>query len=280
MSDYLIVIPARRGAKRLPDKPLRLLAGRPLIAHVVAQAKRCQGARVVLATDDPAVAAAAGEVEWVLTDPHLQTGSDRVAMAVRALDVSPETVVVNLQGDEPFAPPEAPHALVRLLLDSGCPVATLACPVVEARELFDPNCVKVVLDRRGRALYFSRAPIPWARDHFPHDQLSLPAEGRWLRHIGIYAYRAEFLARFAAEPPLRWSGSKPSSSCASSRRARTSPSAYGPPPGRRAWIPKPISLAPRRSSTRHAVSRAKSVVRLFARLLQSEMRARCPVPRC
>lgn len=201
MSDYLIVIPARRGAKRLPDKPLRLLAGRPLIAHVVAQAKRCQGARVVLATDDPAVAAAAGEVEWVLTDPHLQTGSDRVAMAVRALDVSPETVVVNLQGDEPFAPPEAPLALVRLLLDSGCPVATLACPVVEARELFDPNCVKVVLDRRGRALYFSRAPIPWARDHFPHDQLSLPAEGRWLRHIGIYAYRAGFLARFAAEPP-------------------------------------------------------------------------------
>lgn len=200
MSDYLIVIPARRGAKRLPDKPLRALAGRPLIAHVVERARRCKGARVVLATDDPAVAAAAGEVEWVLTDPALPTGSDRIAVAVRQLGVPEDTVVVNLQGDEPFAPPAAPPLLVRHLKASGSEAATLARPIADARELFDPDCVKVVVDGRGRALYFSRAPIPWARDHFPHDQLRLPETGRWLRHIGIYAYRAGFLARFAEWP--------------------------------------------------------------------------------
>lgn len=201
MRDYLILIPARRAATRLPDKPLRLLGGRPLIAHVVERARRCPGARVVLAVDDPAVAAAAGSVEWVPTDPALPSGSDRVAAAVAALGLPEETIVVNLQGDEPFAPPEAPPRLAALLAESDCPVATLARPIASGPEIFDPDCVKVVCDRRGRALYFSRAPIPWAREAFAHDQLRVPEPGLWLRHIGIYAYRAGFLARFARLPP-------------------------------------------------------------------------------
>lgn len=200
MSDYVILIPARRAATRLPDKPLRPLAGRALIAHVVERARRCLGARVVLAVDDPAVAEAAGEVEWVLTDPSLPSGSDRIAAAAQALGLDAETIVVNLQGDEPFAPPEAPPRLAGLLRESGCAVATLARPIKRAQEIFDPDCVKVVCDRNGRALYFSRAPIPWARDHFAHDQLRIPEGGLWLRHIGIYAYRAGFLAAFARLP--------------------------------------------------------------------------------
>lgn len=203
MIPFVIAIPARRAATRLPDKPLRLLGGRPLIAHVVERARAAGASRVILAADDPAIAAAAGAVEWVPTDPSLPSGSDRIAAAVAILGLPPETIVINLQGDEPFAPPEAPARLAALLASSDCAAATLARPITAAQELFDPACVKVVTGERGEALYFSRAPIPWARDAFAHDQLSLPPQGGWLRHIGIYAYRAGFLARYAALPPAR-----------------------------------------------------------------------------
>ena len=117
---------------------------------------------------------------------------------------SDDTVVVNLQGDEPFAPPQGIRAVAELLVSSGAPMSTLATPVADSEALFDPNTVKVVRRDDGDALYFSRAPLPWARDAFARDRGTLPAgDDSWLRHIGIYGYRAGFLRKFAAMPPGR-----------------------------------------------------------------------------
>jgi 3-deoxy-manno-octulosonate cytidylyltransferase (CMP-KDO synthetase) len=129
-----------------------------------------------------------------------------LAECARIAGWSDDTVVVNLQGDEPFAPPEGIRAVASVLLDSGAPMATLATPITAVEEIFDPNVVKLVRRADGRALYFSRAPLPWARDAFASSRDALPssaAAGAWLRHIGIYAYRNGFLQAFTALPPGR-----------------------------------------------------------------------------
>lgn len=198
----VLAIPARFGASRLPGKPLRLLAGRPLIAHVIDRARLLDGVEVVVATDDQRIADVVRSegADFVLTRPDHATGSDRLAEVADLLAWPDDTIVVNLQGDEPLMPVSALRAVIDALrADPGAAAATLATPVTSAAEAFDPACVKVVCDRFNRALYFSRAPVPWARDAWASRRDSLP-DSPILRHLGLYAYRASTLRRFRALP--------------------------------------------------------------------------------
>lgn len=202
---FVVAIPARFASTRLPGKPLRLLAGVPLVRRVAERTRLAGAAQVWVATDDARIAAAVDGLDGVavaMTASDLASGTDRLAACAAIAGWSDETVVVNLQGDEPFAPAEGIRAVARLLVDSGAAMATLATPISQAGEVFDPNVVKLVRRTDGDALYFSRAPVPWHRDAFAAGH-ALPPDAPlpWLRHIGIYAYRAGFLRRFAAMPP-------------------------------------------------------------------------------
>jgi 3-deoxy-manno-octulosonate cytidylyltransferase (CMP-KDO synthetase) len=192
------VIPARYGSTRFPGKALALLGGRPLVAHVIENALRARRLdRVLVATDDERIARAAREAgaEAVMTPPELPSGSDRVAHVIETFARAGETcgVAVNIQGDEPFLPGEAIDRAVELLdADPEAAIATLAVPAA-AGDRANPNAVKVVLDVRGRALYFSRATIPFPRHTSPR--------ARWWKHVGLYAFRSEYLKRFVGLPP-------------------------------------------------------------------------------
>jgi 3-deoxy-manno-octulosonate cytidylyltransferase (CMP-KDO synthetase) len=184
------IIPARYRASRFPGKPLAAIAGRPMLAHVIEGARRAKRLREVwVATDDERIAAAAeaAGAPVVMTSPDHPTGTDRLAEAAARV---PDAIVVNVQGDEPLIEGFVIDAAVEALeADPGAVVSTVA-HALEPDALLDPNRVKVVLDRAGRALYFSRAPIP-------HRRADAPAP-RWLQHVGLYAYRREFLLRFVA----------------------------------------------------------------------------------
>jgi 3-deoxy-manno-octulosonate cytidylyltransferase (CMP-KDO synthetase) len=200
MSDprVAVVIPARYAATRFPGKLLAPLLGRPVIAHVIARARAATlPSRVIVATDDEriaAVAAAAG-AETRLTSPDLASGTDRVAEVATALDLE---ILVNLQGDEPCVPPAAiDRCAAPLIADMAVDMATLA-HIVDAEAAIDPNAVKVVIDRRSSALYFSRHPIPYIRERAV-GQASAPSAH--LRHIGIYAYRRDVLLSLARLEP-------------------------------------------------------------------------------
>lgn len=197
-----IAVPARFASTRLPGKPLRLIAGEPLIVHTLRRALACGADEVVLATDHAGIAdaAAALPVRVCMTPAGLATGSDRLAWCARHLAWPDDDQVVNLQGDEPLVPVAAIAKVVATLAADAAPVATLATPIHDATEAFDPNAVKVVLDGRRRALYFSRAPIPWQRDAFARDRGRLPAGAGLLRHLGLYGYRAGFLRSFPDLP--------------------------------------------------------------------------------
>ena len=199
---FIVAIPARYGSTRLPGKPLRLLGGEPLIVHVARRARDAGAAQVVVATDDARIVAAlaGSNIEVCLTRADHASGSDRLAECAATLGWADDAVIVNLQGDEPFAPAAGIDAVARALVEDGADMATLAAPIESAELWFDPNCVKVVRDLRGRALYFSRAPVPWARDALARDRSAIPAGVEVLRHIGIYAYRAGFLKAFARLP--------------------------------------------------------------------------------
>lgn len=206
MPGFVVAIPARYASTRLPGKPLRLLAGEPLILHVTRRALEAGATAVWIATDDQRIADALGnsEARIAMTSPDHASGSDRLAECARIAGWSDDTVVVNLQGDEPFAPAEGIRAVAQTLLGSEAEMATLATPITDAVSLFDPNVVKLVRRDNGDALYFSRAPVPWARDAFAADPETLPmGDNVWLRHIGIYAYRAGFLQRFTELPQGR-----------------------------------------------------------------------------
>ena len=197
---FTVVIPARHASSRLPGKPLRELAGKPMLQHVH-EVARCSGAaQVIVATDDARIEAAAQAfgADVCMTSPEHASGTDRLAEVVEQRGLTDDTLVVNLQGDEPLMPP----ALLRQVADNlaanpDAAIATLATPMVAAGEFFDPNVVKVVTDRAGFALYFSRAPIPWDRDLLCDDVRALPIGIVPLRHIGLYAYRAGYLRRYA-----------------------------------------------------------------------------------
>jgi 3-deoxy-manno-octulosonate cytidylyltransferase (CMP-KDO synthetase) len=201
---FHVVIPARFASTRLPGKPLRLLLGKPLLQHVLERARESQAERVVIATDDPRIAEAARGwgAEVVETSPAHPNGTSRLAEVVEQLGWDAAQTVVNLQGDEPQLPGEMIDQVAAALGERpDAQLATLAAPIHEARELFNPNVVKVVLRADGSASYFSRAPIPWVRDAFGAGPPShLPAGVPFLRHIGLYAYRAGTLGELARAP--------------------------------------------------------------------------------
>ena len=202
--DFVVAIPARYHSSRLPGKPLALIAGEPMVVHVARRALAAGAQQAWVATDDQRIADALAGLEGIkvaMTAAAHASGTDRLAECAAIAGWSNDTVVVNLQGDEPFAPAAGIVAVAAALVQQQTPMATLATPIADAPELFDTNVVKVVRDALGRALYFSRAPIPWPRDAFAADRSTLPAGNHWLRHIGIYAYRAGFLRQFAAMPP-------------------------------------------------------------------------------
>ena len=195
----LAVIPARYGSMRLPGKPLKDIGGQPMIAHVI---DRVRSARlvneVIVATDDERIAAAVHAVgaRAVITSPELQSGTDRIAAAVR--DRSDATIIVNVQGDEPLLPAAMVDQAVKLLLDHRDVYAgTLVKRITSATELHNPSVPKVVLGNSRQCLYFSRSPIPYLRDVAETDWL---ARGEFYRHIGLYVFRKDFLLTYAALP--------------------------------------------------------------------------------
>lgn len=200
------MIPARLASSRLPGKVLADLGGRPLLEHVHHRALESGAETVVVATDHREVADVAERfgAQVMMTSAAHESGTDRIAEAAQRLGLAPETVVVNLQGDEPEMPPAAIAAVAQALAAApDAAIATLALPIQTVAEFTDPNVVKVVTDTGGRALYFSRAPVPWPRDLAPAavagDLGTLPDPAP-RRHVGLYGYRVEALMRFAALP--------------------------------------------------------------------------------
>lgn len=200
--DFVVAIPARYASSRLPGKPLRLIGGDPLILHVARRAAQAGAREVWVATDDSRIADALADsgVQVAMTSMSHASGTDRLAECARIAGWSDDTIVVNLQGDEPFAPADGIACVATAVAESCAGIATLAAPINDIDSLLDPNAVKVVLGGNSDALYFSRAPVPWPRDAFARDRTVMPA-GRWLRHIGIYGYRVAALRAFAALSP-------------------------------------------------------------------------------
>ncbi len=199
---YHIVIPARMASQRLPGKPLLEIGGKTLIEHVYLRACSADAQSVVIATDDAGIARAARGfgATAVMTSSEHTSGSDRIAECVDLLGWGDDTLVVNLQGDEPLMPPVCLDQAAALLAgDPGAAAASLYWPITDAAEAADPNAVKVVVDQDGAALYFSRSVIPHPRG-FPDLDAALQAGLDWKRHIGLYAYRAGALRTFAATP--------------------------------------------------------------------------------
>ncbi|MGI9323676.1 MAG: 3-deoxy-manno-octulosonate cytidylyltransferase [Pseudomonadales bacterium] len=210
---FHVIIPARYGSTRFPGKPLAKIAGRQMVLRVVDQALRSGAASVAVATDDERIIDVVrkqelARVEAVRTRDDHPSGSDRVMEAAEKLALDQDSIVINVQGDEPLIPPEAIQQVATLLAQAPrVGAATLSEPISCAEDLFNPNVVKVVSDVHGRALYFSRAPIPHAREQFGQPGSPLPKlaetsveSGLWQRHIGIYGYRLATLAKFVTLP--------------------------------------------------------------------------------
>ena len=196
---FKVVIPARYASTRLPGKPLREIAGKPMIGHVYERAKAAHAEEVVVATDDTRILSAVSDlgITAVMTRGDHHSGTERIAEVARLRGWDETTVIVNLQGDEPLIPPAYIRDVALALSNQNqAGVATLAVEIHAAEEVFNPNIVKVILNQAGYALYFSRAPIPWDRDQFNSKQCSdkMP----YYRHIGIYAYTVGFLQRYIA----------------------------------------------------------------------------------
>ena len=199
--EFLVVIPARLGSTRLPRKPLADIYGKPMVVRVAEQAKKSLAQSVVVATDSTEIQAACDQhrIECLLTSPDHSTGTDRLAEVAQLLKLPNNALVVNVQGDEPLIPPELINEVANTLADHHeCSISTVAVPIQDDAEIQNPNVVKVVLNRSGEALYFSRASIPFVRDTENTKNIS------YLRHLGIYAYRADFLqayTRLESAPP-------------------------------------------------------------------------------
>lgn len=199
------MIPARYGSTRLPGKPLIDLNGKPMIQHVVERALASRASNVIVATDDQRIVDAVNteNVKVVLTSSKHESGTDRVWEAIEGTDLHEESVIVNVQGDEPLIPSAVIDQAAELVSRTeDCGVATLCEAIRDGREIFNPNVVKVVADRRGRALYFSRAPIAWQRGEFESNRVPTQLDS-WFRHLGIYAFKYWALQRFVALPQSR-----------------------------------------------------------------------------
>jgi 3-deoxy-manno-octulosonate cytidylyltransferase (CMP-KDO synthetase) len=204
MPPFAVIIPARHASTRLPGKMLADIGGKPMVVRVAEQARASGATEVVVATDhaDIAQAVARHGFTAVLTREDHPSGTDRIAEVAAQRRYAPDDIVVNVQGDEPLIEPGLIRDVARQLADhADAAIATLCCPIVDAAQFTNPNVVKVVLDGKGYALYFSRAPIPYARDAFAQGIAALPAGLPVYRHLGIYAYRAGFLARYTQLTP-------------------------------------------------------------------------------
>ncbi len=195
---FVVIIPSRMKSTRLPEKPLKDIAGKPMVVRVAERAMQSGADSVVVAVDHPDIVRACEKhgVRALLTDPNHPTGTDRLAEAAGLLGLDPDTIVVNVQGDEPLIPVEVIGQVARVLENSpDCAIATAAHPITSEESFRNPNVVKVELDRAGRAMTFTRAPVPWPRDAFREGR-PMPEGHGALHHIGLYAYRAGFLAKF------------------------------------------------------------------------------------
>lgn len=202
---FKVVVPARYASTRLPAKPLLDLGGKPMVVRVAERAALSGAEEVWVATDhaDVKAAAEAHGLQVLLTRADHPTGTDRLAEVVAQRGWAADAIVVNVQGDEPLIEPALIAQTARQLAASGADIATVAHPLGEAADFFNPNVVKVVCTAAGDALYFSRAPIPYARDHFSREGggETLPADFPAYRHVGLYAYRARFLSAYARLAP-------------------------------------------------------------------------------
>jgi 3-deoxy-manno-octulosonate cytidylyltransferase (CMP-KDO synthetase) len=199
--DFTVLIPARYASTRLPGKPLADLGGRPMVVHVAERARASGARRVIVATDDARIADAAKAhgFDALITRADHATGTDRLAEAAALLGQHDDEIVVNVQGDEPLIDAALMRRVAALLDAHPDAAMSTAChPITHAEEAFNPNVVKVVLDARNYALYFSRATIPWARDAFAANSGAIPDGLPLYRHYGLYAYRVRFLRRFPA----------------------------------------------------------------------------------
>lgn len=196
--NFTAIIPARYASTRLPGKPLVDIAGKPMIVHVMERARLSGATRVIVATDHPdvqrVVEAAGGEV--CLTRADHQSGTERLAEVVERCQFADDEIIVNVQGDEPLIPADIIRQVASNLASVQAGMATLAVPIHDAEEAFNPNAVKVVRDAQGYALYFSRATIPWDRERYAASREQVG--DTLLRHIGIYAYRASFIRRYVS----------------------------------------------------------------------------------
>jgi len=202
--DFTVIIPARMASSRLPDKPLADIAGLPMVVRVAQRAAQSHARQVVVAADDAriVVACQAHGVQAILTRQDHVSGSDRLAEACQLLNLNGDALVVNVQGDEPLIPPDLINDVARVLAEQPeASMGTAAHAIHELSEFTNPNVVKVVMDARQMALYFSRAPIPWWRDGQTTEGFRALPSPAPLRHIGIYSYRASFLQQFPQLPP-------------------------------------------------------------------------------
>ena len=199
MSGFVVLIPARMSSSRLPRKALADIHGKPMVVRAAEQAAKSRAGRVVVATDHEEIFAAcqAHNIEVVMTGEYHESGTTRLAEAAQLLGLSADTVVVNVQGDEPLIDPKLVDQPPAVVVEKGAPMATAAHEIHDFDEFMNPNVVKVVLCRQGRALYFSRAPIAYPRDSMRAGERTLPQADAPLRHIGMYAYRAGFLNEYA-----------------------------------------------------------------------------------
>ena len=204
MSEFVVVIPARYASSRLPGKPLADIAGKPMVVHVADRAREAGAQEVIVATDDLRIREAVvkhGHAA-MMTRPDHASGTDRIAEVAIARSWPDDLVVVNVQGDEPRIPSALVRSVAQQLLEHrDAAIATACHEIHSAAEMFDPNAVKVVLDKQGYAAYFSRAPIPYARDAFRSDTSRLPPGLPVYRHLGLYAYRCSFLRIYSTLAP-------------------------------------------------------------------------------
>lgn len=200
MNRFVVLIPARLSSSRLPEKALADIHGKPMVVRVAEQAAKSRAARIVVATDHESIAQAcrAHHIEAVMTSDTHESGTTRLAEAAVHLNLTDDEIVVNVQGDEPLIDPELINCVAETLAASGTPMATAAHAISTFEEFMNPNVVKVVLTADNRAVYFSRAPIPYPRDIMRAGGNTLPDIATPLRHIGLYAYRVGFLKEYTA----------------------------------------------------------------------------------
>ena len=204
MTAFKVVIPARYGSSRLPAKPLLDIAGQPMVAHVYQRALLSQAQQVVIATDDERIYRAAEQLgaTVVMTSTEHPSGTDRLQEVAQKMGWADDEIIVNVQGDELLIPPAVINQVAaNLAANPQAGMATLAEPLQDVAQLTNPNIVKLVRDYQQMAMYFSRAPMPWARDAFMNGVTTLAVPELYLRHLGIYAYRVSFLNAYVQWPP-------------------------------------------------------------------------------